>query len=110
MAKDKGQEDKGNAKLNRKEYEKELRRLVEVEGFTAHVGGTPSEEHAFRGRRWGGVAAVRRACEAVPDDAWGWFQLYYAIPEKELNAMDGSEIVAAILAISAAACCFAISH
>jgi len=79
--------------------EKELRRLVEVEGFTAHVGGTASKEHAFRGRKWGGAAAIRRACEAVPDDAWGWFQLYYAIPEKELKEMDGSEIVAAILAI-----------
>jgi len=79
--------------------EKELRRLVEIEGFTAHVGGTSSEEHAFRGRKWGGVAAVRRACEAIPDDAWGWFQLYYAIPDAELRQMDGSEIVAAILAI-----------
>jgi len=79
--------------------EKELRRLVEVEGFTAHVGGTSSEEHAFRGHKWGSAAAIRRACEAVPDDAWGWFQLYYAIPEKELKEMDGSEIVAAILAI-----------
>ncbi|MCX5683813.1 MAG: hypothetical protein NT049_09025 [Planctomycetota bacterium] len=79
--------------------EKELRRLVEVEGFTAYVGGTSSEEHAFRGRKWGGAAAIRRACEAVPGDAWGWFQLYYAIPEKDLGAMDGGEIVAAILAV-----------
>jgi len=79
--------------------EKELRRLVEVEGFTAYVGGTASEEHAFCGRKWGGAAAIRKACESIPDDAWGWFQLYYAIPEKELKAMDGSEIVAAILAV-----------
>jgi hypothetical protein len=48
---------------------------------------------------WCPVAAVRRACEAVPDDAWGWVQLYCAIAEKELTAMDGSEIIAAILAI-----------
>jgi hypothetical protein len=79
--------------------EKELRRLVEVEGFTAYVGGTSGKEHAFRGRRWGGAATVRRACEAVPDDSWGWFQLYYAIAEKDLKEMDGGEIVAAILAI-----------
>jgi len=79
--------------------EKELQRLVGVEGFTAYVGGTSREERAFRGRRWGGAAALRRACEAVPDDAWGWFQLYYATPEKELDAMDGGEIIAAILAV-----------
>jgi hypothetical protein len=79
--------------------EAELRRLLTVEGFTAHVGGTHSGESTFRGRRWGGVAAIRRACRTIPDDAWGWFQLYYRIPEKELDEMSGSEIVAAILAI-----------
>lgn len=79
--------------------EAELARLVRVEGFTANVGGSWESSHTFRGKRWPGVAAVRRACEAVPPDAWGWFQAAYAIPEKELNAMDGSEIVATILAI-----------
>ena len=79
--------------------EKELQRLVTDEGFTAYVGGTSSAERTFRGRRWGGAAALRRALAAVPDDSWGWFQLYYASPEKELDAMDGSEIIAAILAI-----------
>ena len=79
--------------------EKELQQLVGVEGFTAYVGGTSREERAFRGRRWGGAAAVRRACQKIPPDSWGWFQLYYATPEKELDQMDGSEIIAAILAI-----------
>jgi hypothetical protein len=45
------------------------------------------------------VAAVRRACQRIPGDSWGWFQAYYAIPEKELQEMDGSEIVATVLAI-----------
>jgi hypothetical protein len=79
--------------------EKELQRLVGVEGFTAYVGGTSSKERTFRGRKWGGAPAVRRALAAIPDDSWGWFQLYYATPEKELDAMDGGEIIAAILAI-----------
>jgi len=79
--------------------EKELARLVAAEGFTAHVGGTSSATHTFRGRRWGGGAALRRALRSVPDDAWGWFQAYYSIGEKELAGMDGSEIIAAVLAI-----------
>jgi hypothetical protein len=79
--------------------EKELRRLVGVEGFTAYVGGTSGKDLALRGRRWGGAAAFRRACQKIPPDSWGWFQLYYATPEKELDAMDGGEIIAAILAI-----------
>jgi hypothetical protein len=79
--------------------EAELERLVVREGFTAHVGGSEGGGKTFRGPKWRGAAAVRRACLAVPDDAWGWFQLYYPIPEKELDAMDGGEIVAAVLAI-----------
>jgi hypothetical protein len=79
--------------------EAELARLVAREGFTAYVGGSEGAPGTFRGRRWGGAAAVRRAVEKIPDDAWGWFQLYYPIPEKELAGMDGSEIVAAVLAI-----------
>ena len=78
---------------------KELDRLVGAEGFTVQIGGSAARSSTFRGRKWGGVAAVRQACRAVPDDAWGWFQAYYPTPEKELDEMPGSEIVAAILAV-----------
>jgi hypothetical protein len=76
----------------------ELRRLVMREGFTVHVGGD-GDGLTVRGRRWDGAAAVCRACRRIPADAWGWFQAYYPIPEKELTAMSGSEIVAAIVAV-----------
>ena len=78
---------------------KELARLVVREGFTAFVGGAGVEGRTFRGRRWGGAAAVRRALVAVPDDAWGWFQAYYATPEAEVARMRGGEIVATVLAV-----------
>jgi hypothetical protein len=77
----------------------ELDRLIRVEGFTANVGGSWQASHTFRGKRWGGPAAVRRACESIPPDAWGWFQVCYPTPEKELAEMDGGEIGATILAI-----------
>ena len=77
----------------------ELERLVGREGFTAYVGGTHAGQEAFRGRRWGGVAAIRRACKAIPDDSWGWFQVYYPTAEKELDEMSGEEIVATVLAV-----------
>jgi len=79
--------------------EAELERLVRKEGFTVHVGGSGADGATFRRRQWRGAVAVRRACEAIPGDAWGWFQAYYAIPEKELQEMDGGEIVAAVLAV-----------
>jgi len=55
--------------------EAELRRLVTREGFTVHLGGGEGGL-TVRGRRWSGAAAIRRACRKIPDDAWGWFQVY----------------------------------
>lgn len=78
---------------------RELRRLAVDEGFTVYVGNTPARRATFRGRGWRGPAAVRRALEAVPDDDWGWFQVYYPTPEKELDRMTGDEIVATVLAV-----------
>jgi hypothetical protein len=78
--------------------EARLHRLVAGEGFTAHLGGSEAGG-AFRGRDWGGAAAIRRAVRRVPDDAWAWFQLYWAWPEEELREMDGGEIIASVLAV-----------
>jgi len=78
--------------------EAELARLVGREGFTA-TAGPFSDMTTFRGRRWGGAAAVRRACGRIPPAEWGGFQLYYPMREKEVRAMSGAEIVAAVLAI-----------
>ena len=78
---------------------KELERLVAKEGFTAYVGGSEAEDATFRGRRWGGPAAVRRVIRRIPDDSWGWFQVYYAMREKELDAMGGEEIIATVMAV-----------
>ena len=78
--------------------EVELKRLVGREGFVA-TAGPFSDMTTFRGRRWGGVAAVRRACGRIPAVEWGGFQLYYPMREKEVRAMSGAEIVAAVLAI-----------
>ena len=78
---------------------KELERLVAKEGFTAYVGGSEAEDATFRGRKWGGVAAVRRVIRALPDDSWGWFQVYYPASEKDLNAIRGGEIIATVMAV-----------
>lgn len=76
----------------------ELERLLSREGFTAMVG-SPDGSCEFRGRRWGGPSAIRRAMLTVPADSWAWFQLYYPIAEKELDQMSGEEIVDAVAAI-----------
>jgi len=78
--------------------EAELARLVGREGFTA-TAGPFSDMTTFRGRRWGGVAAIRRACGRIPATEWGGFQLYYPMCEKDVREMSGAEIVASILAV-----------
>ena len=78
---------------------KELERLIAKEGFTAYVGGSEVEDATFRGRKWGGPAAVRRIMRRIPDDSWGWFQVYYPTPEKELGQMRGGEIIATVMAV-----------
>jgi len=78
--------------------EGELARLVGREGFTA-TAGPFSDMTTFRGRRGGGVAAIRRACTCIPAAEWGGFQLYYPMCEKDVREMSGVEIVAAVLAI-----------
>jgi len=76
----------------------ELERVVVKEEFTAHLGGSEAGA-TFRGKDWGGVAALRRALRKLPDDSWAWFQLYWAWPEAEIKEMDGGEIVASVLAV-----------
>ena len=76
----------------------ELERLVAREGFRVHLGGGAGER-TFRGRRWGGVAALRPVLRRVPDDDWAWFQVYWPTPERELAALAGDEIVGSILAV-----------
>lgn len=78
---------------------KELRRLAVEEGFTIHVGNTPARRATFRGRGWRGPAAARKAIDAIPDDSWGWFQVYYPTSEKDLDAMRGGEIIATVMAV-----------
>lgn len=76
----------------------ELHHLVSREGFTIRAGPF-SNMAEFRGSKWGGVDAVRKACRAMPDREWGGFQLYYPTPEEEVRAMTGTDVVAAVLAV-----------
>ena len=73
----------------------ELRRLVNREGFTAAIVGAG-------GRTWTGkelVSAreVRDAARKAPRDAWSGFDLYYPMPESEVRATSGYDLVQGIL-------------
>ena len=78
--------------------ERELQRLVCEDDFIVHVGSFGGMT-AFDKTDFTGAAAVKRACRAMDDGEWGGMQLYYPMPEKELRATGGRELVDAILAV-----------
>jgi hypothetical protein len=75
----------------------ELARLVRREGFVVEAGDFERsrrlDAHSFRG-----AADVRAAFRAAPPERWASFQLYYPMPEKELRACSGPELVLAVRA------------
>ena len=76
----------------------EVARLVRQEGFTARAGPFAGQR-ALAAADYPVPAALARAAKAIPDDAWGGFQLCYVLPRSELRTMTGDDIVAATLAV-----------
>jgi len=87
----------------------ELQRLVTREGFLAAVvseqaGGGLTERNFTR------TSALRAALRRCAPERWAGFQLYYPMPEAELRACSGYEVVQAIVGafqavITAMNCC-----
>jgi hypothetical protein len=82
----------------RSPMENEIRRLVCREGFRLHAGSWETSTQ-FGKADLPGITALRRLLEAAPRDHWAGFQLYYAMPEVEVQASTGLELVEAMLAV-----------
>jgi hypothetical protein len=76
-------------------FEAELRRLAR-EGFAAAVTGG-SGTTVFDRRTFTGAAEIRRAARRQRPDEWAGFQLYYPMPEREVQASRGRELVDGIV-------------
>lgn len=74
-------------------FDREVRRLAR-EGFVA----TPLGEGPGR-ERFRSAAELRSALQRCRPDHWAGFQLYYPIPERELHACTGYELVKSITGI-----------
>ena len=68
----------------------EVRRLILREGFVAEMNG--GGEGALSS-----AAGIRAAARKCPADQWAGFQLYYPMPEREVRACTGFELVTAVL-------------
>jgi hypothetical protein len=77
---------------------REIERLVKEEEFVVRAGAF-SALAAFTHRDYKGPAPLAAACRKIPAGDWGGFQLCYVFPRKEILAMTGDDIVAAIEAI-----------
>ena len=77
--------------------EAELERLLRREGFVVEIGDF---ERPVRldGSSPSVAASIKRAGGRAPKESWASFQLYYPMPEAEVRAGPGGEIVRAIRA------------
>jgi hypothetical protein len=80
--------------------DRELHRLVRREGFVAAVIGEQATGELTE-RNFTSAAQLRPAIRRCAPEYWAGFQLYYPLPEKELRACSGLEVVKAICGVFA---------
>ena len=81
-----------------KELDKELDRLLKREGFVAEVGDWEANT-VFNAKNFKSARQIRDAAKDYSTREWASFQLYYPMPEKEVRASSGYELVKAICGV-----------
>lgn len=77
---------------------RELKRLVDDE-FQVQAGSW-SEPHTFNQEKaLPGAARLRRMLDAAPPDEWCGFQVFFALDEDDVHAMNGRDLVETMFAI-----------
>jgi hypothetical protein len=78
-----------------KPLDAELRRLILREGFVAEVGEWETNA-VFTKQNFESSRQIRAVLKNYPHREWVGFQLYYPMPEREVHACTGYELVKAI--------------
>jgi hypothetical protein len=76
----------------------ELQRLLKREGFVAEVGDFECNV-VFTKKNFKSVRQIRDAAKNYSKREWAGFQLYYPMPEKEVRACTGFELVKAVCGV-----------
>ncbi len=79
--------------------EKELKRLVEREGFRIRAGSWEEVPIYFSKSNFAGAAGVARILRKAPAEDWAGFQLFYAMDEREVHTSTGVDLVDAMMAV-----------
>ncbi len=83
------------------ELDKELQRLVGREDFVVEVGDWEANT-VFTKKNFTSAREIREAVRKYPKrDKWAGFQLYYPMPEREVRACSGYELVKAMCGVFA---------
>ena len=77
---------------------RELKRLVQREGFLADAGGWDSGLVISKDK-FPSMTGLKKALENAPPAAWAGFQVYYPMPEDEVRDSSGVDLVESMLAI-----------
>lgn len=75
--------------------DEELRRLVRREGFVAAISGAAAVQ--FRGKGFSSARQIREAADASPRGQWAGFDLFYPMPESEVRASSGYDLVQGVI-------------
>jgi hypothetical protein len=79
--------------------ERELRRLLLREGFVIHGGSWEAEPVYFSKANFPTIPTLRRLLGKAPKNQWTGFQVYYPMPENEVQSATGVDLVEAMLAV-----------
>jgi hypothetical protein len=80
------------------ELDSELHRLVKREGFVAEVGNWEANA-VFSAKKFKSARQIRDAAKKFSRREWAGFQLYYPMPEREVRACSGYELVKAVCGV-----------
>lgn len=80
------------------ELDKELQRLVKREGFVVEVGDWEANA-VFTKENFTSARQIREAAAKYSRREWAGFQLHYPMPEREVRACSGYELVKAMCGI-----------
>ena len=78
--------------------EKELKRLVASEDFSIDAGNWENR-YIVSGGKFPGAEKLKNILIAAPPNEWTVFQAYYPMPEKDIRASTGVDLVDAMMAI-----------
>ena len=80
------------------EMERELKRLVSREGFRIDAGGWEDRQGFGKGN-FPDMAGLKKMLQKAPGASWAGFQVYYAMPEKDVRGASGVDLIESMMAI-----------